>query len=150
MLKPLASALLLLATPAAAAPRDDVLAVIDAALRAVNTRDAALIEQVMVPEAIIVSQDYDKADDTLRTRTINRAQMAQSFRTPGRPPVDERIQNPTVLIQRDLAHVWSPYTIDVGGKRLHCGIDSFGLAKIDGSWKLTSLTWTAEPNGCPK
>ena len=69
---------------------------------------------------------------------------------PGRRPVDERIQNPTVLIQRDLAHVWSPYTIDIDGKRLHCGIDSFGLAKVDGAWKLTSLTWTAEPNGCPQ
>jgi hypothetical protein len=150
MLKPIASALLLIGAPAEAAPRDDVLVVVEAALRAVNTGNAALIEQVMIPEAIIVAQNYDMADDSLRTRTLTRAQMAKSFHTPGRPPVDERVQNPTVLIQRDLAHVWSPYTIDVGGKRLHCGIDSIGLAKIGGAWKLTSLTWTAEPNGCPK
>lgn len=145
-----ALAALLLAAPATAAPQDDVLAAVDAALRAVNTGDAALLEQVMLPSAIIVAQNYNKADDSLKTRTLTVAQMAESWRAPGRRPVDERIQNPTVLIQRDLAHVWSPYTIDIDGKRLHCGIDSFGLAKVDGAWKLTSLTWTAEPNGCPQ
>lgn len=150
MLKTLTAALLLVATPAVAAPRDDVLAVVDAALKAVNTGDAALIEQVMHPGALIVAQNYDKTSDTLKTRTMTLADMAASFRAPGRRPVDERILTPTVHIQRDLAHVWSPYTIDIAGQRLHCGIDSFGLAKIDGAWKLTSLTWTAEPNGCPK
>jgi hypothetical protein len=143
-------AALLLATPAMASPQDDVLAAVDAALRAVNTGDTALLEQVMLPSAIIVAQNYDKTSDTLKTRTLSVAQMAESWRAPGRRPVDERIQNPTVLIQRDLAHVWSPYTIDIDGKRLHCGIDSFGLAKVDGTWRLTSLTWTAEPNGCPE
>ena len=62
--------------------------------------------------------------------------------------VDERIHAPVVLVQRELAHVWAPYTLDYNGKRLHCGVDSFGLAKVDGVWKLTSLTWTAEPKGC--
>ena len=55
-----------------------------------------------------------------------------------------------MLIQRDLAHVWAEYTLDIDGKRLHCGVDSFGLVKQDGQWRLSSLTWTAEPNGCPK
>lgn len=148
MRKAALAALLLAAAPANAGPREDVLAVVDAALRAVNTGDAALLEQVMLPSAIIVAQNYDKTTDTLKTRAMTVAEMSASWRAPGRRPVDERIQYPTVHIQRDLAHVWSPYTIDIEGRRLHCGIDSFGLAKVDGAWRLTSLTWTAEPNGC--
>ena len=143
------AALLLGATAAAASPRDDVLAAVASVLQAVNTQDAALLETVMLPQAIIVAQRYDATDGKLVTRVLTVAEMAERFRTQGRR-VDERIQNPTVLIQRDLAHVWSRYTIDSDGKRLHCGVDSFGLARVDGALRLTSLTWTAEPQGCPK
>lgn len=138
-----------IASPATASPEGDVLAVVEAALKAVNTPDAALLEAVMLPQAIIVAQNYDKVTGAMSTRQFTVAEMAARLRVPG-PRVDERIQNPTILIQRDLAHVWSRYTIDIDGKRLHCGIDSFGLAKIDGAWRLTSLTWTAEPQGCPE
>lgn len=150
MLKPLIAAILMFTAAAAgAAPRDDILAAVDDVLRAINTGDTALIERVMLPGALIVAQSYDKDSDTLRSRTLTVAEMAESWRAPGRRPVDERIQTPTVHIQRDLAHVWAPYSIDIEDKRLHCGTDSFGLARIEGMWRVTSLTWTAEPNGCP-
>ncbi|MEY3268512.1 MAG: hypothetical protein RL480_1272, partial [Pseudomonadota bacterium] len=86
-------------------------------------------------------------DGMLKTRVLSVADMVKSFAAPDRH-VDERIHAPVVLVQRELAHVWAPYTLDYNGKRLHCGVDSFGLAKVDGVWKLTSLTWTAEPKGC--
>jgi hypothetical protein len=143
----LIAASLALAAPAAAGPHEDVMAIVDAALTAVNTNDAALLQKVMLPTATIVAQGYG-ADGTLKTRVLTVADMVKSFAAPDRR-VDERIHAPVVLVQRDLAHVWAPYTLDYNGKRLHCGIDSFGLAKVDGVWKLTSLTWTAEPKGCP-
>jgi hypothetical protein len=143
----LIAASLLLAAPAAAGPHEDVLAAVDAALIAVNTNNAALLQRVMLPTATIVAQNYGP-DGALKTRVLSVADMVKSFATPDRR-VDERIHAPVVLVQRDLAHVWAPYTLDYNGKRLHCGVDSFGLAKVDGVWKLTSLTWTAEPKGCP-
>lgn len=139
------------ATPRDAAtttPRDDVMAAVDAALQAVNTNDAALFTKVMVPQAIIVAQNY-AADGSLASTVLTVAEMAERLSTPGRR-IDERLQKPVVLIQHDIAHVWSPYTLDKDGKRLHCGIDSFGLARIDNAWRVTSLTWTAEPRGCPE
>jgi hypothetical protein len=78
------AALLLGAGTAAASPRDDVLAAVAAALQAVNTTDAALLEKVMLPQAIIVAQNYDKADGKLVTRVLTVAEMAERFRTPGR------------------------------------------------------------------
>ncbi len=137
---------LALVTPASAGPHEDVMAVVDSALTAVNTNDAALLQKVMLPTATIVAQSYGP-DDTLKTRVLSVADMVKSFAAPDRH-VDERIHAPVVLVQRDLAHVWAPYTLDYNGKRLHCGVDSFGLAKVDGAWRLTSLTWTAEPKGC--
>ena len=137
---------LALATPATACPHEDVMAIVDAALTAVNTNDAALLQKVMLPTATIVAQNYGP-DGTLKTRVLSVADMVKSFAAADRH-VDERIHAPVVLVQRELAHVWAPYTLDYNGKRLHCGVDSFGLAKVDGVWKLTSLTWTAEPKGC--
>jgi hypothetical protein len=148
MMKLLAAALLFGGTAAQADPTADVMATVDAALTAVNSHDGALFQKVSIPQAVIVSQRYDAAGN-LKTNIISLADMAASM-VKQTATIDERLQNPTVMIRGDLAHVWSPYTIDLDGKRLHCGIDSFGLAKIDGVWKLTSLTWTAEPNGCPK
>ncbi len=148
MLKSAVIALALIATPAAADPQADVLAAANAALRAVNTNDAALFTSVMLPDAIIVAQSYGP-DDRLVTRTYTVPAMAARMTAPGRA-IDERLQNPSVLIQRDLAHVWSRYTLDNAGKRIHCGVDSFGLVRVDGAWKISSLAWTAEPQGCPK
>lgn len=141
-------AALLVAAPVAAGPHDDVLAAVNSAMQAVNTNDAALLQRVMLPQAIITAQNYGP-DGTLKTRVLTVADMVKSFAAPDRH-VDEQIHAPVILVQRDLAHVWAPYTLDYNGKRLHCGVDSFGLAKVDGVWKLTSLTWTAEPQGCPK
>lgn len=150
MIRPLLAAMLLLGTTAAHAdPKAEVLAVVDAALTAVNTNDAALFERVMLPGAIIVAQNYKAGDDTLVTRAMTVTEMAERLRTRG-PKIDERRTATTVLVQRDLAHVWAEYTLDIDGKRLHCGVDSFGLVKQNGQWRLSSLTWTAEPNGCPK
>jgi hypothetical protein len=148
MQKHLAAAILLAATAAHADPRADVMAVVDASLNAINTNDGAMFEKTLLPQAIIIAQSY-QADGSLKTRILTPAAMAAIVATPGRT-ADERLQDPQVLIRNDIAQIWSPYTFDLNGKRLHCGVDSFGLAKVDGRWRIASLTWTAEPNGCPK
>jgi hypothetical protein len=56
---------------------------------------------------------------------------------------------PRIELTRDFAHVWGPYTLDIDGKRIHCGVDSCGWSKIDGKWLLTTFGWTADPKGCP-
>jgi hypothetical protein len=153
MNRPLLAALLLTATAAhadpKADPKADVLVAVDAALTAVSTNDAALFEKIMLPNAVIVAQNYKAADGSLTTRSFTVPEMAERLRTPGRK-VDERRTATTVLVERDLAHVWADYTLDLDGKRLHCGVDSFGLVKQDGAWRISSLTWTAEPDGCPR
>ena len=145
----LTAALLLAATPASADTKADVLAAVDRALTAITTNDAALFERVMLPDAVVVAQKYAKGTGALTTRRLTVAELAAPMRN-GTRKIDERRTETTVLIQRDLAHVWAEYTLDDNGKRRHCGVDSFGLVRIDSQWRVNSLTWTAEPDGCPK
>ena len=147
MIRPVLALLLVTAAPAAANPKADVLAAVDGALTAISTGDAALFERVMLPDAIIVAQSYARGTGALTTRRPTVADLATRMRTTT-DKVDERRTATTVLIQRDLAHVWADYTLDIDGKRRHCGVDSFGLVNFDGVWRINSLTWTAEPDGC--
>ena len=47
-----------------------------------------------------------------------------------------------------LATLSAPYEFKLDGKTTQCGIDVFNLAKVDGTWKITSLSWTQEPGAC--
>jgi hypothetical protein len=62
----------------------------------------------------------------------------------------EKYWDPTVLIHRDMAVFWAPYSFDIDGKRSHCGVDVFDFIRVNGEWKLANSMWTVEPDGCPK
>lgn len=60
----------------------------------------------------------------------------------------ERIWDPKVMVSGRLAAVWAPYDFHSDGKFGHCGIDSFLLARTADGWKITSISWTSETEGC--
>ena len=60
----------------------------------------------------------------------------------------ERMWDPKVMVSGRLAAVWAPYDFHSDGKFGHCGIDTFLLLKTDEGWKVFSLTWTQETEGC--
>lgn len=138
----------LLAAPAIAAPKDDVLAVTSAFMDALNRGDANGAEAMTHPSLTIQVLRFPPEGGN-KFSVMTRQQLFDNFR--GAPPrkFEEYLVKPKILITRDYAHVWAPYTLDIDGKRIHCGIDSFGWSKLDGKWLLTSFGWTADPKGCP-
>jgi len=60
----------------------------------------------------------------------------------------ERYWQPTVLIRGAMALVWAPYEFGIDEEIVHCGVDVFSFAKIDGEWKVSNSMWTVEPNAC--
>ena len=47
--------------------------------------------------------------------------------TPGTKRIEERIHDPLVRVDHDLAVVWAPFEFLVDGKVDHCGTDLFNL-----------------------
>jgi hypothetical protein len=150
MIRYLAALSLLIATPALAQPAPDSIGAMTAAnavMTAIGNKDEATLKALILPQALLLSQRY-AADGTVKTSIRTRDEwMAGLMTLKGTP--SEQMADPRLLIQHDLAHVWAPYTFDIDGKRSHCGIDSLGLARIDGQWRVTSMTWTAETQNCP-
>lgn len=137
-----------LATPALAGPKDEVLAATGAFMAALNSGNANAAEAMTAEGLTIQVLNFPKEGGS-RFRTLSRQQLFDNFRNAPPRKFDELLLAPRVEVTRDFAHVWAPYTLDIDGKRIHCGIDSFGWMKIDGTWKLTSFAWTADPQGCP-
>jgi hypothetical protein len=55
----------------------------------------------------------------------------------------------TVQIHKRIAMVWGPYNLWVNNKFSHCGVDVFTLLKTKAGWKIASLAFSMETEGCP-
>lgn len=60
----------------------------------------------------------------------------------------EVISSPEILLHKNIAVLWAKYKFFIDGKFSHCGVDSFSLIKIEDKWKIASIIYTVEKNGC--
>jgi len=60
----------------------------------------------------------------------------------------ERIHDPQVHIDNDLAVVWAPYKFSRDGRVDHCGTDVFTLGRIDGRWLIIGLSDNERKDDC--
>jgi len=65
------------------------------------------------------------------------------------PMWDERIYNPQVLTDGNLAQVWVEYDLYVGEEFSHCGVDAMHMARTASGWQIIQLTDTRHQKGCP-
>jgi hypothetical protein len=60
----------------------------------------------------------------------------------------ERIWNPAIEIDGDVALVWAPYDVRVDGKISNCGFDLFDLVRENGRWRVMNVTFSTRTTGC--
>ena len=82
-----------------------------------------------------------------QSRLITREAFAKSNEN-NKSAALERIWEPKVRIRGTIADVWAEYDYHRDGKFDHCGIDAFQLVKESGTWKIVSVIWTSEKEGC--
>ncbi|OOG47481.1 hypothetical protein B0E52_03635 [Rhodanobacter sp. C06] len=58
---------------------------------------------------------------------------------PGKASIEERIRDPQVRVDDNIAVVWAPYVFLLDGKPHHCGTDVFNLARVGGRWLITGI-----------
>ena len=61
----------------------------------------------------------------------------------------ETITDPAVDVDGDVAMVWAPFVVRMGGKVANCGYDLFDLVRENGAWKVMNLTFSSRTTGCP-
>ncbi|HET9626280.1 MAG TPA: nuclear transport factor 2 family protein [Kofleriaceae bacterium] len=135
-----ATALVLLATSAHAAPSAEeqaVIAPLQAFLAGIASGDKAAMAAQALPDAMITRVGGGKV-----SQKPVRA-LVDAMPAPGARKLEERIHDPVVRIDEDLAIVWAPYDFLVDGKVDHCGTDVVEVVRRDGHWLIAGLADTS-------
>jgi len=127
---------------AQSAEEQAVLAPIHAMFDGMSKRDAAAIKAPTLPRGtMVLMRDGKPAQMTFDA-------FADRVGKPGKNQIEERIHDPLVRIDNDLAVIWAPFDFLVDGKVDHCGTDLFNLVRVDGKWLIASVADTGTKN-CP-
>ena len=114
---------------------------------AIETKDRALLESIMVPGSLNISTQ-ELQNDQAKITTLNYTSMIDLLTGAGNEK-KERAWDETILVQGHIAVYWAPYDFHVDQKFTHCGIDSFQLIKKEGRWLISNASWTRETLNCP-
>ena len=124
--------------PAAAAkpPTADekaVLASFQAVLDGLASRDkAAILERLLPGGNATLMRDGKPVQ-------LGFEAFADRLSQPGTATREERIHDPLIRIDGNIAILWAQFELLIDGKVDHCGRDSAQLVRVDGRWLIASL-----------
>jgi hypothetical protein len=121
-----------------------VLAVVQKVFDAMRTRDTSLLTVAFDTTARLVGVGRD---GNLSLTSAARFGAA-IVRAPAGDVWNERIFDPEVRIDGDVAQVWAYYTFHQNKQFSHCGVDAFMLRKVGSQWKITQLSDSRRTTGC--
>ncbi|HET9183221.1 MAG TPA: nuclear transport factor 2 family protein [Candidatus Angelobacter sp.] len=127
-----------LISPVRATTSDEqaVLAPITAMFAGMTKHDVAAIKKPLLPGGSMVLMRQGKPHQ------MTFDAFAELVGRPGKGHVEERIHDPLVRTDNDLAVVWAPFEVLVDGKVDSCGTDLFNLVRIDGKWLIAGIADT--------
>src|SRR6476661_4121207 len=101
-----------------------------------SKRDAATIKKPLLSGGTMVLMRDGKPTQ------MTFEDFADRLGKPGTTQIQERIHDPLVRVDHDLAVVWAPFEFLVDGKVDHCGTDLFNVVRADGQWVIASVADT--------
>ena len=121
----------------AATPSEQaVLVPVNALFDGMAKRDSEAMKRAALPGGtMVLMRDGKPVQMTLEA-------FAERVGKPGTTSIEERIHDPLVRIDHDLAVVWAPFEFLSDGKVDHCGTDLFNLVWTDGKWLIASVADT--------
>lgn len=143
-------AALAVAAPAARAQdseRASVLAIVQKMFDAMRTRDTALLNQAFDSTGRLVGVSTRNGPPTVTLTTPSQFGAAL-MRAPAGDVWNERIYDPEIKVDGNVAQVWAYYTFHRNATFTHCGVDAFMLVKVGSAWKITQVADTRRTTGC--
>jgi Putative lumazine-binding len=135
------------ALPAQQAADAEVVAVVRAFFDGMRSKDTAALRALTHPSARLLGTGPTQ-EGQLRVDEMPMDRFFQMVAgTPG--VLDEKIWDPEVRVDGDLATVWTQYAFYYDGKFSHCGVDAFQLARTAEGWKVVQIADTRRTTGCP-
>jgi Putative lumazine-binding len=122
-----------------------VLAPINQLFAALGAGDSAAVLRVVYPDGRVTAVGTLRSGNGLRqeswTQFAARLKPGEGFQ--------ESISDPAIEVDGDIAMVWAPFVVRVGGKVSNCGVDHFDLVRESGAWKVMNISFSSRTTGCP-
>lgn len=126
--------------------RTEVLVTVRALFQALGDRDVVRLEEHFLPQALTTAVRSESDAEFSRVSTLPEFLESIAAVT---VPMTERIWDPEVRVDGDVASLWAPYDFYVDGSFSHCGQGGVHLVRVEGRWRVLSMTYTiAEPPAC--
>jgi SnoaL-like domain len=130
--------------PATAVPPPET--PVNAVFAAFEVGDAPAMLRQVYPDGRVTATGSRASGSGLRQQSwsqfADRVKPGEGFQ--------ERISDPAIEIDGDVAMVWAPFVVRVGGKVSNCGYDHFDLVRDHGTWKIMNLTFSSRITDCPE
>ncbi len=125
-------------------------AVVQELFDAMRAGDSARVRAVFHPQMQYLMTSDVGPDGKARLSATPVDAFVKSAGVKRPEPINERIFNPRVLLDGPLASVWVDYSLYVGARFIHCGVDVFHVAQVGDVWKIAALTDTRRQTGCTR
>lgn len=124
--------------------KEEVIQIAHDFFHALEKGDTIAYRALFQPDAMIFTV-REKAGQTI---TNSRSPVSDKFQ-PG-TVIKERMKDTGVEVQvhGNLATVWAPYDLWINDVFSHCGVDVFTLVKTNLGWRIATLSYTIEKEGC--
>ena len=109
--------------------------------------DSSMVRAALHPTARLQTT-FTNQEGKPQINTGDLEKFLVSIGTPHEQVFDEQIWGYEVMIEDNLATVWTPYTFYLGERLSHCGVNAFQLANTEDGWKIIQITDTRKKEGC--
>ena len=131
--------------PPSVSEEQSVLASVQALLATFSTGDSAAMLRRVYPDGRVTATGTRSSGSGLRQQSWTEF----AARVTPQATFQESISDPAVEVDGDVAMVWAPFVVRIGGKVANCGFDHFDLVRENGAWKVMNLTFSSRTTGCP-
>lgn len=125
--------------------KDLVLEKVNQFFESLEKQDTTLFKSITLPGG--QTWAVKEQGDSIRISMRSFENRLKTFVNPDQV-IQERALDVEIKIHQQVAMAWVPYELDVSGKFEHCGVDIFTLVKNKEGWKIVTVAFTMELEGC--
>ena len=119
--------------------------VVNRLFESMQAKQVDVLRGLFTPEGRLVSTITREGQPTVRLLSLDDfiklvAEAKEPFR--------ERMFDPEVRVQGDMATAWGRYDFHVGARLTNCGFNSFQLLRTKEGWKIVNIASTIITQGC--
>jgi hypothetical protein len=129
-------------------PEAQVMQVVNDLFDAMRAADSATVRTLFHPELVKMASSFRQRDGTPAVRFGGLAGFASSVGGAAPGEFDERLGKPEVVLNDNLATVFTPYAFYLNQQLTHCGVNVFLIARSGDDWRIVGLADTRRLEDC--